>query len=83
VKWRDSLRFSAQVLLRHKTRTALLSFAVAIGVCSVLLLTSVGEGARHYVSKEFSSLGSDVLIVLPGKKPRVAQSLFIAQHLVI
>lgn len=68
MKWRDSLRFSAQVLLRHKTRTALLSFAVAIGVCSVLLLTSVGEGARHYVSKEFSSLGSDVLIILPGKK---------------
>lgn len=68
MKWRDSWRFSAQVLLRHKTRTALLSFAVAIGVCSVLLLTSVGEGARNYVSKEFSSLGSDILIILPGKK---------------
>jgi putative ABC transport system permease protein len=68
VKWRDSWHFSAQALLRHKARTALLSFAVAIGVCSVLLLTSVGEGARHYVSKEFSSLGSDMLIVLPGKK---------------
>lgn len=68
MKWRDSWRFSAQVLFRHKARTALLSFAVAIGVCSVLLLTSVGEGARHYVSKEFASLGSDMLIILPGKK---------------
>ncbi len=68
MKWRDSWRFSAQVLLRHKARTALLTFAVAMGVCSVLLLTSVGEGARHYVSKEFSALGSDILIVLPGKK---------------
>lgn len=68
MKWRDSWRFSAQVLLRHKARTALLIFAVAMGVCSVLLLTSVGEGARHYVSKEFSALGSDILIVLPGKK---------------
>ena len=66
--WRDSWRFSAQVLLRHKARTLLLSFAVAIGVCSVLLLTSVGEGARHYVSSEFASLGSNILIILPGKK---------------
>lgn len=68
MKWRDSWRFSAQVLLRHKARTALLTFAVAIGVCSVLLLTSVGEGARHYVNQEFSALGSDILIILPGKK---------------
>jgi len=68
MKWRDSWRFSAQVLLRHKARTVLLSFAVAIGVSSVLLLTSVGEGARHYVSSEFASLGSDILIILPGKK---------------
>lgn len=68
MKWHDSWRFSAQVLLRHKARTVLLSFAVAIGVSSVLLLTSVGEGARHYVSSEFASLGSDILIILPGKK---------------
>ena len=68
MKWRDSWRFSAQVLLRHKARTVLLAFAVAIGVSSVLLLTSVGEGARHYVSSEFASLGSNILIILPGKK---------------
>jgi putative ABC transport system permease protein len=68
MKWRDSWKYSAQVLWRHKARTVLLSIAVAMGVCSVLLLTSVGEGARHYVSKEFSALGSDILIVLPGKK---------------
>lgn len=68
MRWQDSWRYSAQVLIRHKTRTALLSLAISISVCSVLLLTSIGEGARFYVNKEFSTLGSNVLIVLPGKK---------------
>ncbi len=75
MKWRDSWQFSALVLVRHKTRTALLVFAVAIGVCSVLLLTSVGEGARHYINREFAAIGNNMLIVLPGKKQTSGGSL--------
>ena len=40
---------------------------VAVGVTSVVLLTSLGEGARVYVSGEFASLGSNLLIITPGK----------------
>jgi putative ABC transport system permease protein len=40
---------------------------VAIGVASVVLLTSLGEGARRFVVGEFASLGSNLLIVIPGK----------------
>ena len=40
---------------------------MAIGVASVVLMTSLGEGARLYVSQQFSSLGSNLLIVLPGR----------------
>jgi len=40
---------------------------VAVGVTSVVLLTSLGEGARVYVTGEFASLGSNLLIVMPGK----------------
>jgi len=41
--------------------------AMAIGVASVVLLTSLGEGARRYVTNEFISLGTHLLIVLPGR----------------
>jgi putative ABC transport system permease protein len=75
MNWRDSFQFSGLVLLRHKTRTALLMFSVAIGVCSVLLLTSVGEGARQYINREFAAIGSNMLIVLPGKKQTSGGSL--------
>ena len=41
--------------------------AMAIGVASVIILTSLGEGAKRYVAREFSSLGTNILIVLPGR----------------
>jgi putative ABC transport system permease protein len=41
--------------------------AMAIGVAAVVVLTSLGEGARRYVTGEFQALGADLLIVLPGR----------------
>lgn len=64
----DFWQYSVPVFKRHKSRTLLLTLAIAIGVSSVILLTSLGEGARRFIDNEFSSLGSDVLIILPGKK---------------
>jgi putative ABC transport system permease protein len=33
----------------------------------VVILTALGEGARRYVSREFETLGSNLVIVVPGK----------------
>ena len=33
----------------------------------MILLTSLGEGARRYITGEFTTLGSNLLIVIPGK----------------
>jgi putative ABC transport system permease protein len=41
--------------------------AMAIGVGSVVVLTALGEGARGYVTGEFASLGTNLVIVLPGR----------------
>ena len=64
----DQLTFNRQIFLRHRMRTFLLLLAVAIGVASVILLTSLGEGARRYIDREFSALGNRLLVVLPGRK---------------
>ncbi|MEH6470115.1 MAG: ABC transporter permease [Halopseudomonas sp.] len=63
----DRLRFNSQVLARQRWRTLLLLLTISLGVASVVVLTSVGEGARRYVDGEFSSLGNQILLVLPGK----------------
>jgi putative ABC transport system permease protein len=48
-------------------RTALLMLAMAIGVAAVVVLTALGDGARRYVVREFTALGSNLVIVLPGR----------------
>jgi len=63
----DLLKFAAGSFRGHRLRTALSLVGVGIGVAAVVLLTSLGEGARLYVSGEFLTLGSNLLIVVPGK----------------
>ena len=45
----------------------MLLIATSIGVMAVILLTAVGEGARDYITGEFRSLGTNLLIVIPGR----------------
>jgi putative ABC transport system permease protein len=63
----ELLRYAGGALRGHRLRSGLSLLGVAIGVASVIVLTSLGEGARLYVSGEFSTLGTNLLIVLPGK----------------
>jgi putative ABC transport system permease protein len=64
---RDLLRFCFQALFGHRLRTALSLVGMAIGVAAVITLTALGEGARRYVVDQFASIGSNLLIVVPGK----------------
>lgn len=63
----DMLVFSGSAIIRHPLRAGLTLLAITISVASIIILTGLGEGARRYVSAEFSSLGTHLLIVLPGK----------------
>lgn len=63
----DLVAFAAGALRGHRLRTSLSLLGVAIGVAAVLLLTSLGEGALRYVTGEFALLGSNLVIVLPGR----------------
>jgi putative ABC transport system permease protein len=63
----DLLGFAFQAVRGHRLRTVFSLLGVAIGVASVITLTSLGQGARVYVTGEFASLGTNLLILVPGK----------------
>ena len=63
----DTFKFSQNAITANPSRTALILLAMSIGVASVIILTSLGEGARLYVNGQFQSLGSNLLFVLPGR----------------
>jgi putative ABC transport system permease protein len=63
----DVFRFAAGSATGSPLRTSLMVLAMSIGVAAVVMLTALGDGARRYVVSEFSSLGSNLVIVLPGR----------------
>jgi putative ABC transport system permease protein len=63
----DTLRFAASAAAGYPLRTVLSVLAMSIGVAAVIVLTALGDGARMYVVGQFSSLGSNLVIVLPGR----------------
>ncbi len=63
----DLVGFALRGLTGHGLRTALSLVGVVIGVAAVVLLTALGEGARRYVIDQFANLGTNLLIVMPGK----------------
>jgi putative ABC transport system permease protein len=67
VTFTDCNRVAFGALVRYPLRTAMMLLATAIGVGAVLVLTSLGEAARRFVVEEFQSLGTHLLVVLPGK----------------
>jgi putative ABC transport system permease protein len=67
MSWIDLLRFAGGGLRGHVLRTGLSLLGVAIGVSAVVILTGLGEGAKRYVVDQFASLGTNIVIVLPGK----------------
>jgi putative ABC transport system permease protein len=63
----DVLHFASGSLRGSRSRTLLMILAMSIGVASVVVLTGLGEGARRYVINQFSSLGTNLVIVFPGR----------------
>ncbi|MDP2105835.1 MAG: ABC transporter permease, partial [Desulfobulbaceae bacterium] len=67
----DIFPFAIRAALGNRGRSALMLLAVGIGVTSVILLVSLGESARMYISDQFSSMGSNLLVILPGRSETV------------
>ncbi len=68
---RDALSLALGSLHAQGKRSLLIGLATTIGVAAVLLLTGLGDGARRYVVGEFSALGTNLLVVLPGRNETV------------
>src|ERR1700691_3484624 len=57
---------AAQALLRNKLRSFLTMLGIVIGVFAVIAMVAVGQGAQTVVQGAFSSMGSNMLVVMSG-----------------
>ncbi|MDI6689540.1 MAG: ABC transporter permease [Actinomycetota bacterium] len=63
----ESFRVALDALKANRIRSGLTMLGVIIGVTAVILLVSIGIGVQSDISREIMGLGSDILMVLPGK----------------
>ncbi len=63
----DFFRLAGQALVQNRRRSLLSLVGVVIGVVAVTCLTAIGEGALRYVTDQFASLWSSIVIIAPGR----------------
>ena len=61
-----TLRAALRALRRNKLRSSLTMLGIIIGVAAVIAMVSVGQGANLAVQKQIDSLGTNLLMVVPG-----------------
>jgi len=63
----ESVRIALRSLAANKLRAGLTMLGIIIGVGAVIALVAVGAGAQAQVTQQFQSLGSNLLVVSPGR----------------
>jgi putative ABC transport system permease protein len=63
---REIVAMAIQSLRNNRLRTALTMLGVIIGIASVIMVTSIGQGVQKSTEQQIQSLGSNVMLVLAG-----------------
>jgi putative ABC transport system permease protein len=67
VPGRDFWRLAWDSMTAHPLRSGLTTLGIVIGIASVILLTSLGEGTRRAIAADFSQFGTNVMAIHRGK----------------
>ncbi|MBU1126730.1 ABC transporter permease [Patescibacteria group bacterium] len=63
----ETFKIALSSIKTNKTRSSLTALGIIIGVASVILLVSIGAGLKAYINQQFEELGSDTILISPGK----------------
>ena len=62
----SSLKVALRALRVNKMRSFLTMLGIIIGVGAVIVMVAIGAGASDMISKQIASMGSNMMMVLPG-----------------
>jgi putative ABC transport system permease protein len=63
---RSAIVIALRALAMNKMRSALTMLGIVIGVASVIATVAVGSGATQRIQEQIASIGSNLIIVIPG-----------------
>ena len=68
-------RIAIRALFRNKMRAFLTMLGIIIGVASVIAMLAIGEGSKRSITEEMSSMGSNLVMIMPNFQRRGGVSL--------
>lgn len=63
------IKTAAKGVTRNKSRSALTILGIVIGITSIMMVMSLGQGAQDLIVKQIQSIGSKSIIIHPGRQP--------------
>ena len=67
MRWRDAIDLALRAISAQRLRSFLTLLGITVGIASVILLTSIGEGIHRFVLGEFSQFGTNNITAVAGK----------------
>jgi putative ABC transport system permease protein len=75
MNYSNLFRIAVRALIRNKLRAFLTMLGIIIGVASVIAMLAIGEGSKVNITKEMSSMGTNMVMVMPNMQRRGGVSL--------
>ena len=75
MNYSNLFRIAIRALIRNKLRAFLTMLGIIIGVASVIAMLAIGEGSKVNITKEMSSMGTNMVMVMPNMQQRGGVSL--------
>ena len=67
---KNTVKTALAGLRTNKTRSALTILGIVIGVAAIIMVVSLGQGARDLILGEIEGIGARVIAVIPGRQPK-------------
>jgi putative ABC transport system permease protein len=71
----DILEETYSALFSNKVRTGLTMLGIVIGISSVIAMISIGQGAQNSIQANIQSIGSNLVLIMPGAQKGVGVSV--------
>lgn len=65
-----SLKTAIRGLTTNKSRSILTILGIVIGIAAIILIVSIGQGAQNLILQQIQGLGSNTIVVIPGRQPK-------------
>jgi putative ABC transport system permease protein len=75
MNYSNLFRIAIRALIRNKMRAFLTMLGIIIGVASVIAMLAIGEGSKQKIRGEISSMGTNMVMVMPNMQRRGGVSL--------